>query len=72
MICLTNSEGAVSRIQQLLEEKNITILSFHAENNSLASELNLEIIVKFPESFNAVKLLSLIQEDASVKAVEFQ
>ncbi|WHY17692.1 MgtC/SapB family protein [Paenibacillus sp. G2S3] len=72
VICLSNTEGAVSRIQGLLEEKNITILSFHAENNSVTSELNLEIIVRFPEAFNSVNLLSLIQEDASVKAVEFQ
>lgn len=72
VISLSNTEGAMGRIQQLLKEHNMSILSFHAENNSLESELNIEMILRLPESYNPVLLLSLIQDDPSVKTVEFQ
>jgi len=72
VISLANTEGAMGRIQELLKEHKIAVLSFHAENNSIESELNVEIVVRLPESFNPVQLLSMIQEDAAVKTVEFQ
>lgn len=72
VISLSNTEGAMGRIQQLLKEHNTIILSFHAENNSVESELNIEMILRLPESYNPVHLLSLIQDDPSVKTVEFQ
>lgn len=62
----------MGRIQELLKDHKIAVLSFHAENNSVESELNVEIVVRLPESFNPVQLLSMIQEDAAVKTVEFQ
>lgn len=72
ILSLSNTAGVMAQIQLLLQEHNITIISFHAENNSIESELNLEIIVRLPESFNPAQLLNLIQEETSVKTVEFQ
>lgn len=72
VISLTNAEGAMGRIQELLHEQNISILSFQAENNSSESELNIEMILRLPESYHPVQLLSLIQAEPLVKTVEFQ
>ncbi|MCR8632252.1 MgtC/SapB family protein [Paenibacillus sp. N5-1-1-5] len=73
IIRLTNETGATYKIQQLLEEKNITILSFHAESNGIDSdELMLEMIVRFPGSYRVEQLLPIVQEASFVRAVELK
>ncbi|MFD0680655.1 MULTISPECIES: MgtC/SapB family protein [unclassified Paenibacillus] len=73
VIRLTNETGATYKIQQLLEEKNITILSFHAESNGIdPDELILEMIVRFPGSYRVEQLLPIVQEAAFVRAVELK
>ncbi|MEK3912030.1 MgtC/SapB family protein [Paenibacillus sp. FSL H7-0331] len=73
VIRITNEPGATSQIQQLLEEKHISILSFHAESNGINSEdITLEMIVRFPGSYRVEQLLPIVQEASFVRAVELK
>nr|WP_218184962.1 MgtC/SapB family protein [Paenibacillus sp. 1_12] len=73
IIRITNEAGATHKIQQLLEEKNISILSFHAESSGNNSEdITLEMIVRFPGSYRVEQLLPIVQEAGFVKAVELK
>ncbi|WP_240419762.1 MgtC/SapB family protein [Paenibacillus periandrae] len=73
VIRITNEPGATSQIQQLLEEKHISILSFQAESSGMSSEdITLEMIVRFPGSYRVEQLLPIVQEASFVRAVELK
>ncbi|MEK3719166.1 MgtC/SapB family protein [Paenibacillus sp. FSL H8-0034] len=73
VIRITNEPGATSQIQQLLEEKHISILSFQAESSGIGSEdITLEMIVRFPGSYRVEQLLPIVQEASFVRAVELK
>ncbi|WP_408638457.1 MgtC/SapB family protein [Paenibacillus baimaensis] len=73
VIRITNEPGATSQIQQLLEEKHISILSFQAESSGISSEdITLEMIVRFPGSYGVEQLLPIVQEASFVRAVELK
>lgn len=73
VIRITNEPGATSQIQQLLEEKNISILSFQSESSGIGSEdITLEMIVRFPGSYRVEQLLPIVQEASFVRAVELK
>jgi putative Mg2+ transporter-C (MgtC) family protein len=70
---LVNEKDAAARIQRLLGERNISIMTFHAERTSKdSSEITLEIMIKLPGAQKADQLLTLIQEEEFVKSVEVQ
>ncbi|MBS2771565.1 MgtC/SapB family protein [Anoxybacillus rupiensis] len=70
-LCLQNEKDATTRIKSLFHEKNISIISFHAEYTSKEmSEINVEIFIKMPSSQSIDQLFTLIQEEPSVKSVE--
>ncbi|NQX70641.1 MgtC/SapB family protein [Paenibacillus alba] len=73
VIRMTNDTGTTQAIQQLLEDKKIAILSFHAEGNGTNSdEIVLEMIVRFPGSYRAEQLLPIVQEAPFVKSIELK
>ncbi|MFM1654045.1 MgtC/SapB family protein [Brevibacillus sp. B_LB10_24] len=66
-----NEPGNINQILERLKEKNITILSFHAENDANdPSEIILEIFIKIPGAVTIEQLLPIIQELSSVRSVE--
>ncbi|OCT13077.1 hypothetical protein A8709_20200 [Paenibacillus pectinilyticus] len=65
--------GYDGQLQQLLEEKKITILSFQVEvQGDDSDDIALEMTVRFPASYRADQLLTLVQEAAFVKAIELR
>ncbi|TDF93578.1 MgtC/SapB family protein [Paenibacillus piri] len=72
VVRLANEPEAISSIQQLFQEKEIEILSFHAENKIDPDGLIVEMIVKFPGSLKMEHLLSIVQELPLVRAIEIR
>ncbi|MCS7459548.1 MgtC/SapB family protein [Paenibacillus doosanensis] len=70
---VANEPGCIERVRQLLQDRNVSILSFHAETEEKdADEIVLDMTVQLPTSTGAGPLLSLIQDSSSIKAVEIQ
>ena len=68
---IINEPGSMENIRKLLAERNISIISFHAEKDDhYLSYINLEIIIKLSNSYNTEQLLTLIQDIPSIKSVE--
>jgi putative Mg2+ transporter-C (MgtC) family protein len=73
VVHLDNRPEVTARLQQLLRERHISIISFHVERTASDSpEIVLEAVVRLPDSQKPEQLLTLIQEAEFVKSVEVQ
>lgn len=73
LIRLSSESGVMEPVLDMLKDNQITIISFHAENQAeLAGEIALDITVKLPGSYEIAQLLPILQRYAGVRAVEVQ
>mgnify|MGYP000945789277 CR=1 FL=1 len=70
-LSLADEPGAVDRIRDLLAERKIVVVSFHAERKG-PDEIGLEVVIRFSGSETVDRLLSVIQQFPQVRQVSLQ
>lgn len=72
---ISNETETISFLEKTLKEANIEILNFKAKKGKIhgtdePKTLELELILKIPESYDISKLLALMQKNTNIKYLE--
>jgi len=72
-LMVADESGVVEGVRKLLSDKNIAVVSFHAEKHEKTeADIELHMSIKLPNSYGIDQLLSIIQDSPAVKAVELK
>ncbi|RNB84998.1 MgtC/SapB family protein [Brevibacillus fluminis] len=73
LLRVENEQATLERVQQILAERGVLNMGFHAEKKGNDfTEIEVEISIKLPGTEQLQHLLTLIQEIPAVRSVEFQ
>lgn len=66
-----NSENSIEDIQKIFRDENLTVIDFKANKDDNSDEyIYLEISAKFPECYDVLELVDVIQKNNFVKSIE--
>lgn len=66
-----NTENSIEDIQKIFKDEHLTVLDFKANKDDNSDEyIYLEISAKFPECYDVLELVDVIQKNNYVKSIE--
>ncbi|GIP37180.1 methyltransferase [Paenibacillus sp. J31TS4] len=67
------SPGVLDRVQELMEQRHIEVVSFQVEKEGQREdELLLDLTLRLPGGYKHERLLTLIEEEPAIRSVELQ